>query len=383
MRFNLVTILAACLALAALADTVVAVETVTFRNKDQQLTLAGRILVEAQDGGLLFQTRDGAIFNLEPQDLVARESDDTPFEPMSSEEVAESLLAELPEGFEVHATAHYVICHQTSAAYVRWCGGLFERLAKAFDNYWSRPPRSLETQEPQFPLVAIVFPDKQSYVQFAQAEVGAAAESMIGYYSQRTNRMVLYDLTGTAAGAARDRLTQRQIVQILLGDRGGLTVSTVIHEATHQIAFNSGVQRRFADNPVWLTEGMAMYFETPDLNSRSGWRTIGAVNQARLQGFRGQLKNWTAADLKSMVSSDEIFRQTDTARVAYDAAWALNYFLAKRKNEAYCGYLKLHAAKDLLKWDTPEERLQAFAEAFGDPDALNAEFVRTMQRLRN
>ena len=52
----------------------------------------------------------------------------------------------------------------------------------------------------------------------------------------------------------------------------GVTV-TVIHEATHQIAFNCGLHTRYADNPLWLTEGMALYFETPDLRSRSGWRT--------------------------------------------------------------------------------------------------------------
>lgn len=372
--------------IASLISVAGAVDTVTFRvgegDNAAEKTLAGRILITAQDGGLLFQARDGAIYNIEPANLIRRDHDETPFVPLSTEEIAASVLEELPPGFEVHATAHYVICHNTSPAYVRWCGGLFERLQGAFANYWSRPPRGLELSEPEFPLVAIVFADKDSYLKFAEPEVGAAAESMIGYYSQRTNRMVLYDLTGQAAGAARDRLSEREIVQMLSADGSALTVATVVHEATHQISFNSGVQRRFADNPVWLTEGMAMYFETPDLRGRSGWRTIGAVNTPRLNSFKSHLAAWNANDLQKLLESDDLFRQTSTAVVAYDAAWSLNYFLAKRKNDAYCGFLKSYAARQPLEFDSPETRLKIFTDAFGDVDKLNAEFVRFVQNLR-
>ena len=34
-------------------------------------------------------------------------------------------------------------------------------------------------------------------------------------------------------------------------------VATIIHEATHQLAYNSGMQRRYADNPMWVSEGLA------------------------------------------------------------------------------------------------------------------------------
>ncbi len=379
---QMASVVFACLALGLFTSASRANDIVTFRSDDKPFTLTGRVLVEAQDGGLLFQGRDGAIYNIESDDLLQKSSDETPFEPMTQEEIAASVLAELPEGFEAYTTAHYVICHKTSPAYARWCGGLFERLAAAFDNYWSRVPRSLETHEPEFPLVAIAFPDKESYVSFAEAEVGAAAESMIGYFSQRTNRVVMYDLTAAASSVDRGRISEREIVRILSQHNGGLTIATVIHEATHQIAFNSGVQIRFADNPVWLTEGMAMYFETPDLRSRSGWRTIGAVNKPRLAGLKNQLAEWNATDLETMIASDDLFRQTETARVAYDAAWALNYFLAKRQNKAYCDFLKVHAAKERLNWDTPESRVETFEAHFGEIEQLNAEFVRYFQRMR-
>src|SRR5262245_63767441 len=63
-------------------------------------------------------------------------------------------------------------------------------------------------------------------------------------------------------------------------------LSTTIHEATHQIAFNSGCHRRFADNPVWLAEGLAMYFETPEVHgNKIVWSSAGNLNTPRLDRF--------------------------------------------------------------------------------------------------
>src|SRR5207253_9543744 len=81
-------------------------------------------------------------------------------------------------------------------------------------------------------------------------------------------------------------------------------IATVIHEATHQIAFNSGMHTRYADNPLWLAEGMAMYFETPDLSSKSGWKTAGAVNDLRLGQFQEFAAQRRARDsLATLISS--------------------------------------------------------------------------------
>ena len=68
-------------------------------------------------------------------------------------------------------------------------------------------------------------------------------------------------------------------------------MATIIHEATHQLAFNCGMQNRYADIPLWLSEGIAIYFETPDLRNKRGWRSIGSVNRVRLAEFRRYLRS--------------------------------------------------------------------------------------------
>ncbi len=71
---------------------------------------------------------------------------------------------------------------------------LFEQLYRGFTNYWSR--QGFELDKPRFPLVALVFADRESYLKHATPELGQAAESIIGYYNLATNRMTMYDITG-------------------------------------------------------------------------------------------------------------------------------------------------------------------------------------------
>ncbi len=178
------------------------------------MEVAGRLVVEAQDGGLLVLGRDGVLWAIPPEEQIQHTADQQPFKPYSRDELSKRVLAELPAGFRVHPTTHYMIFHDTSPAYVQWCGALFERLYMAFTNFWTR--KGFELRQPEFPLVAIVFADKESYLKFARWETGEAADSMLGYYGMASNnRMTMYDLTGLEsqgagrAGTARRRRSTR------------------------------------------------------------------------------------------------------------------------------------------------------------------------------
>ena len=354
---------------------------VTLRREGQTISVEGRLLETAQDGGLLVQARDGILWAVQPDELVEHTSDDVPFQPLSADELAQQLLAELPPGFEVQPTKNYVILYNTSRAYALWCGSLFERLYRAFTGFWTN--RGFELSEPEFPLVAIVFADKRSFVDFSQAEAGDAAEAIIGYYSLRTNRMVLYDLTGIESlnKHSGGRRTSSQISQFLSRPDAPQTVATIVHEATHQIAFNCGLHTRYSDCPMWFSEGIAVYFETPDLGSRRGWRGIGDPNWPRLDRFRGYLRRRPPDSLVTLISDDTRLKSTETGQDAYAEAWALTYFLIKRYPDEYVEYLKLLSQKRPLFYDDAETRLREFKAAFGDDlEKLDAELVRSATR---
>lgn len=358
-----------------------ALDKVVLRKNDREQTILGEVLVTAEDGGLLVMSADGALCTVPPEELVSHTEDSDQFKPYSSSELASRLLAELPSDFEVHTTKHYLIAYNTSKSYAQWCGALFERLYNAFTNYWTR--QGFELRTPEFPLVAIVFADQASYARFAQAELGDAASSIIGYYSLATNRMTMYDLTGIESlRAAGDRRgSPAQINLMLSRPDAERTVATVIHEATHQIAYNCGLQTRYADIPLWISEGIAVYFETPDLSSPRGWRNFGAINQSRLAAFADYAERRSPDSLRRLVMDDTRFRDTSKALDAYAEAWALNYFLIHQRPKQYRAYLQLLAEKKQLIWDEPGERLAEFTAAFGDITTLDTDFQRYMAKM--
>ncbi len=357
-------------------------EHVTLQRAGRTISVDGRVLVTAEDGGLLVQGRDGVLWAVQPDELVEHTTDAAPFVPLTADELARQLLEKLPDGFRVHDTAHYIILHSTSRAYAYWCGSLFERLYRSFHTFWSH--KGFALSEPEFPLTAIVFADKRSYVEYARPEAGDAVDAMIGYYSFGSNRMVMYDLTGLEAldtyGGAR---TSSRIKEFLRRPEAPSTVATIVHEATHQIAFNCGLHQRYSDCPLWFSEGIALYFETPDLDSRRGWRGTGEPNLPRLRQFRRYLSHRPADSLVTLLGDDARLKNTKTSRNAYAEAWALTYFLLERYPRQYVRYLEALSRKEPLIWDDAETRLREFKEAFGDDlVALDEEMVRYIVRLR-
>ncbi len=358
------------------------VERITYFDDGQQTSVAGRILIEAQDGGVLLESADGAQHTIEGKSILTRQKTTTPFKPLTPDELGEELLTKMPPGFRVHTTPHYVVCYSTSREYAEWVSSLFERLYKAFTSYWKR--QGLEVREPEFPLVVIAFADRGSYETASQGVLGDAIRNIVGYYNLKTNQVNMYDLTG--AESLRDnsnrRGSQREITQMLSQRAAVPLVATIVHEATHQIAFNCGLQTRLSDVPLWQCEGMAVYFEAPDLSSSRGWRGIGRVNYPRLATFRRNLPNWRRDSLVTLVADNQRFRDPSTAIAAYADAWALNYYLIKYRSKEYAAYLTMLSEKSPLAEDDAETRLAEFKQHFGDLRTLEREFLKQMSRVQ-
>ncbi len=354
---------------------------VTFRHDGKERQVSGRLVVTAEDGGLLLLGRDGALWAIPPDEQVKHTSDDGPFKPFTREELAKILLAELPPGFEVLNTAHYMILYDTSKPYASWCGSLFERLYMAFTNYWSRKGFALEA--PEFPLVAIVFADRGRVFEILQARFGRRRRLDRGLFQLDVESDDDVRPVGLGNGRrSRGRGTMAQINQILSQPRSQQTVATIVHEATHQIAFNCGLHTRLSDCPSWFSEGIALFFETPDLRSQKGWSGIGGINYPRLERFQKLLPTRAADSLETLIATDKRFHDTKQGLDAYAEAWALTYFLIRQKPKEYVAYLRLLSQKKPLLTETPEKRKAEFEDVFGNLQKLDEEFLRYMGRVK-
>ena len=73
-----------------------AVEHVTLRRDAREQQVEGKLIVTAEDGGLLVLAADGVLWAIPPGEIVAHTKDEVAFEPLTSKQMAARLLEELP-----------------------------------------------------------------------------------------------------------------------------------------------------------------------------------------------------------------------------------------------------------------------------------------------
>jgi hypothetical protein len=351
---------------------------VVLQTPQDRQALTGEVQLEAEDGGVLLLEPSGRLSLVQPEQMRERRAEPGELAVWDQETMSKALLEEMPDGFRIHRTDHYIFCYNTSDAYAKWTAALFERLYRGFYNYWKS--RGVELQEPRFPLVALVFEDQKSYLQYAEAELGEAARSMLGYYHMMSNRVASFDLTGIEGKIAPGQTVDRvELVQrILAQPQAERTVATIVHEAVHQLAYNSGLQVRLADNPLWVSEGLAVFFESPDTSHGSGWRSIGKINQHNLMIFKQYLADRPADSLTQLISDDSRFRQANTSAYAYAECWALTYFLLKTQTKQYIAYLEDLASQDPLGENDARARVELFQKYFGEIAKVERQFMKFM-----
>ena len=341
-------------------------------------TVDATIVVEAADGGMLLELDDQHYRLVPAGSVAARRPCPTPEPTESPRAFGQRVLAELPAGFSLLTTRHYVVCFDTSRDYAQWCAALFERLHETFGNFWSQA--GLDVTDPSRPLVVVIFADRAAYERHAAGDLGAAADRVVGYYNLMSNRVTTFDLTGTEGLTAGSARPGGAAAEIMASPAAAGLVSTLVHEATHQMAFNCGMHRRLAPVPLWVSEGIATYFETPDLAADRGWRGIGAPNRSRLDQF---LAGYREGDVAAIVAADDRFRDADRPLDAYAAAWALTRHLTESRKAAFIGYLRGQAAKRPLTDEAAEDRVREFEAAFGSVATIEKDVVASAARLQS
>ena len=160
-----------------------------------------------------------------------------------------------------------------------------------------------------------------------------------------------------------------------------VNAETIIHEAAHQSAFNTGVHGRFGDAPRWVIEGLGTMFEARGVwQSRSHPRLSDRVNRERLENYRRYAARRPKDALAQLISSDRYFSSDPEG--AYAEAWALSFYLCEREPRQYMEYLAKTAALPSFGTYKSPQRLQDFTAVFGnDLVMLDARLQRFLAGL--
>lgn len=339
-----------------------------------------------------------------------------PADARAAELSAPELIDELHEAFDSrfrqYQTRRWIVVSDAKASWVRERSGVLERAWHQFFRFARRT--GLEVTEPKQPLVAVIFADNADYTIYAEETDGVSAPWVGGYYTSLGNRIMLFDdrsspwyiqaqqemeeARESLRDAERDRLAAAR-----RGDRNSAraiasaadefasslnlhgreleehiersAVARTVHEAVHQLAFNSGLQRRDRRWPFWLSEGLASSFETDEPNAGFGPHDGYAPrDEAFLRlAEEDRLMDWGA--LVAMASAP---RSADDAARAYAQSYGLFRYLARKEKPKLVGFFE-----DLnSRVYSSRELHEAFEQRFGDASDVGRAAVRLARSQR-
>ena len=340
-----------------------------FAAKPKKFMLKARIdgeLVEGQplawtNSQMLLLGRDGQLHDFHPDKAKDARRSSPRFFGYTISEMRTQLQTEFDKRFDVTSTNTYLIVHPAGQKSV-WADR-FEELYRSFNHYFR--VRGFRPRKPKFPLVAIVFRDKNEYYQYVRASGGQVKNGLMGHYSPSTNRVYMFDVTGGRKSSD-----------------WSINAETIIHEASHQMAYNIGVHTRFTATPRWVVEGLATMFEARGVwDSRSYQTRADRVNREQLRNFNEYVaKRRKKGAVASILASDSLFRSDVFG--AYAEAWALSFYLCETQPRVYSRYLERTADRELFSNYGPAERVADFRRVVdSDLKMFEAKFLRYMEEL--
>jgi hypothetical protein len=267
---------------------------------------------------------------------------------------------------------HFLAVSNTEEDFTRLQLQRCELLRSRFLSHFRRKGFALKA--PSQRLMVALFDGQEGVEAYIGQRLPAA---IAGLYHPESNRLVIYDYARNRgllqhkeaarkfAGQLRTDL-EKQLVLGTVERRAGevradANVATIMHEAAHQMSFNTGLLNRDGDQPLWLSEGLATYCEATD---QGHWKGIGALNPERLRplaaALAGRLK---LLPLRTLVESDRWLRGPGgnrNAMIGYAQCWALFRMLMDEQPAALRRYCEL-----IYPRRTSEHRLADFVQVFG------------------
>jgi len=283
-----------------------------------------------------------------------------------------------------------------------------ELLEKVYESFFMKYAlEGVPLKIPRKPLRVVLFDEHANYLNFVR-RIDPALKMAAGFYATKENIAIFYrQKTDEAFRGAdelvaelqelRDRVRRDRVfgageiirfaktLELLIDISGeNQEIEVVTHEATHQLAANSGLLHREKFQLRWAHEGLASYFESP---KEATWAGIGAVNESRLEYYRILERDPQHSTIEFVVT-DKIFDYAGShfaVQAAYGQAWALTHFLMdKHLPELVEFYEKM--AVDNFETSRDEawqqKTMATFRECFGDLTKLENEWRRYMRQLK-
>ncbi len=254
---------------------------------------------------------------------------------------------------------HFQAVGDASESFIKISLGDCERIAQGYFDHFRA--KGFDIRDPDRRLTLIVFVDDRQFRSFNKG----VARWVLGLYKPTDNWLVLFDFRNATSQSLRQQGYQANMLNLA-------------HEATHLLAYNTGLLNRQGDVPRAITEGIATYSEARKVQGQSD---PGQINSMRLDDLAHIQRrvNWiSVAEL--LTDEKAAFGPTgDRLLLGYAESWLLVYHLMTTPSRLpqFRDYLKL-----IYKRTDAKHRLQDAEASFGSLDQLDRDVRQEGTRLQ-
>jgi hypothetical protein len=254
------------------------------------------------------------------------------------------------EGFDESESTHYLGIGDSPRRFREEALGVCEAVLTDYRKSFTE--KGFKLTEPKGKLVVVILNGPKSYAMF---EGGFVDDVVGGHFDLKDNHLVMFNFKGIGANPKAPVAEEDNTL-------------VLVHEAIHQLTFNTGILALEADVPLCVAEGFATYGET--------WRPrkkgqIGTLNRRRIKGLTDSLQEgqkWIP--LATLLAEDQLLNEAKTEQIAYAESWMFINKMLKdpAKRSQFRNYLDV-----LRNHPEPGKRIEIATTHLGDLEKLDRE----------
>jgi hypothetical protein len=230
-------------------------------------------------------------------------------------------------------TEHFRIIRQAQTCDIDKIAGLLNHTYERFHAVFSDIGFAVDS--PKENLTWICFDDSRSFNNYTAQADKMDLSWLSSYYSTKTNIVAIIK-PGEISDAPKRSVScvpesSGNILAISVNPESQNEADTVrvAHEAAHQLAFNTGMQKRNVMYPLWVSEGLATMFETAFSGS------CDTIRSSRLVEMQ---KHNRLCRLSEFITITRLPPDAERQKDFYAQAWGVFKFLSENHKDGLVNY---------------------------------------------
>ena len=269
---------------------------------------------------------------------------------------------------DVYCTEHFRVLHTPDADWAPEVGVWLEHLLTRFVAVSQR--NGFAPRPPAAPMTWVCLSDAAAYEMYNSKFENGCPHDRKSYYSSRTRCVVLLHREDSIApveppvdGSVRSDIRKS---------------ARIAHEAVHQLSYNTGIQTRGVMYPLWVSEGLATFYEGALLSSDDA----SDDNSGRRERLVSAYRSGRLISLDKFIAMTQVPSEANARDDFYAECWGLMSFLVGKEGRGLREYLGLLTVLRAGLRSSAALRRE-FAQVFGDPVELEPRWRTYVESLGN